>query len=103
MKLRQMAGNVLKLGVLGACAFGIYKWQAAGPQSSDVTAFAERACVDEIGSRYAVSNIRPISIKKSENGLVVRASVKTSRGTPAMAICLTNTHGGVRDVMIDER
>lgn len=103
MKIRHIIANLFKVAFLGACVYGVIKWQDIGPQNNEEADFAERACVDEIGARYNVSNIRPVSTKKSPNGFVVRASVKTTTGTPAMAVCLANTHGGVRDVTINER
>ena len=103
MGIRQITGNLLAIAILGAAGYGFLHWQGGGTGDSESAAFAERACVDEAGARYNVTNIKPISIKKSANGFVVRASVRTARGTPAMAICLANTHGGVRDISIDER
>ncbi len=79
------------------------KWQATGNDSSDVTKFAEQACIDEIGVRYNVSNMRPYDVDENSNGYVVRVSVTSTRGTPAKVICLTNRNGGIRDIMIDER
>ena len=103
MRVRQVIDNLLKIAVFAACVYAFVKWQGIGPQSSEATDFAERACTDAAGSRYNVSNIKPVSVKSSNDGFVVRASVTTRKGTPAMVICLTNAHGGVTDIMIDSR
>ena len=103
MRISQVVGNVVKLALLGAIAYGVIKWQGMGTQDSEATAFAERACVDAAGTRYDVTGVRPTSIKKSNDGFVVRLTVTTATGNPAMVICLANEYGGVRDVSIEER
>jgi hypothetical protein len=43
------------------------------------------------------------SVKETNIGYVVRASVTLPKGTVAKVYCLTNTHGGVREITIEER
>jgi len=65
--------------------------------------FAENACVDEIGNRYKVSSTKVYNVMDTGNGYSVRATATLTRGVPVKIICLTNAHGGVRDIAIDER
>ena len=103
MRVRQITGNIVKLAILGACVYAAMKWQAGESQDSGLKAFAESACVDEIGSRYKVSTVRVYELRENSNGFTVRASATLARGAPVKIVCLTNPHGGVREVTIDER
>ena len=103
MRAHQIAGPVFKLAILGACVYAVMKWQVGESQDGAVRAFAESACVDEIGSRYSVSAVRVYDLKENSNGYTVRASGTLARGTPVKIVCLTSPHGGVRDVAIDQR
>jgi hypothetical protein len=101
--MRQIAGGLLKAAILGACVYGVVKWQYAETQDGDVAEFAQKACIDEIGARYNVTNAKPYDVRETGNGYVVRVSVTSARGTPAKVTCLTNSHGGLRDITIEER
>lgn len=79
------------------------KWEFTKPQDDDVNDFAEKACVDEIRDRFDVSTVRAYAVNETNNGYVVRASVTFARGTVAKVYCLTNVHGGVKEIMIEER
>ncbi len=79
------------------------KWGPIELREDDVNEFAEKACIDEIRSRYGASTVNVYEVNESNNGYVVRASVGLARGKRAKGICLTNVHGGVREITIDER
>lgn len=96
-------GNILLLAAAGASIYALVKWEFIGPQEDEVSDFAEKACVDEISKRYDVSTVRAYSVNETNNGYVVRASVTLARGAPAKVYCLTNAHGGVKELGIEER
>ena len=103
MNIGTAIGNILKAAVVGGCIYAVVTWQFAKTQDDDVGDFAERACVDEIGARYDASTVRAYSVKKTNNGYIVRASITLPRGTTAKVYCLTNAHGGVKEITIEER
>jgi len=99
----KLIGNVLKAALVCACVYGIMNWESIRSEDDETGDFAKKSCVDEIGDRYDVSRVRAYEVNENINGYVVRASVTLARGTPAKVICLTNAHGGVREITIDER
>ncbi len=101
--MRQAIGNILKLAVLCGLAYMVYNWQFDEPGGGDVTDFARRACLDEAGRRYDVSNARVYEVTSNERGYVVRITAKRARGNSVKVVCLTNSHGGVTDLTIEER
>lgn len=103
MNIGEISGNIVKALIVGGAIYGVVNWQSIKPQSDEITDFAERACIDEINSRFNVSTVRVYSIKQANNGLVVRATVTLARGATAKVYCLTNSHGGVREITIKER
>jgi len=103
MIVGKLIGNVLKVALAGACVYGIVNWESIMPQNDTVVDFAKKACVDEISDRYAVTQVRAYEVNENNNGYIVRASVTLARGEPAKVVCLTNAHGGVREITIDER
>jgi hypothetical protein len=103
MKIGEIGSNLVKALIVGGAIYGVVNWQANKPQGDEFTDFAERACTDEINSRYDVSTVRVYSIKNTNNGFVVRATVTLARGATAKVYCLTNSHGGVKEVTIEER
>ncbi len=104
MKIGEVGGNIVKALIVGGAIYGVVNWQSIEPQSDEITDFAERACIDEINSRFDVSRVRVYSIKQANNGgLIVRATVTLARGATAKVYCLTNSHGGVKEVTIEER
>lgn len=103
MRARQITGNLFKLAILCACIFAFTKWQAAESEDRGFREFAENACIDEIGGRYNVSGTRVYNVIETGDGYSVRASATSARGTPVKIVCLANSHGGVRDIVIDER
>ncbi len=103
MKIGETIGNILKAVIVSGCIYGIVKWDFIKPQDGDISDFAEKACVDEIGDRFEASRVKAYAVNESNNGYVVRASVTLARGTIAKVYCLTNAHGGVKEITIEER
>ncbi len=103
MKIGETIGDILKAVLVCGCIYGIVKWEFIKPQHDDVIDFAEKACVDEIGDRFDASTVRAYAVNENNNGYVVRASVTLARGTTARVYCLTNVHGGVKEITIEER
>lgn len=95
--------SLIKFAILGACIYGAMKWQVITPRDNGVAEFAKTDCVAGIGDRYDVSNIRAYDVRETNNGFAVRASATSARGTAVKLVCLTNAHGGVREITIDER
>jgi len=98
----QSIGTIIKIGLVAGCAYAVFKWNPIGPQDNDSTKFAEKACTDEISSRFNGSNIRIYDVNETNDGYVVRASITLDKGNTAKVVCLTNTHGSVREVTIKE-
>ncbi|NCF52696.1 hypothetical protein GWP57_13890 [Gammaproteobacteria bacterium] len=103
MTVREVIGDLLKIAFVCAGIYLIVNWDTVSPESDDVTGFAEKACVDEINARFEPSSIRAYAVNKTSNGYAVRVSIRLPRGTSAKVNCLTNPHGGVRDIVIEER
>ncbi len=101
--MRQVVGNILKLAVVLGLGYMIYTWQAGDGQDREVTEFASSACLDEAARRYDVANARVYDVAKNARGYAVRITVTLNRGQSAKVTCLTNPHGGVTDMAIDER
>lgn len=99
----QSIGTIVKIGLVAGCAYAVFKWNPINVQDDDSIKFAEKACTDEISSRFNGSNIRIYAVNETNNGYVVRASITLDRGNTAKVVCLTNTHGSVREVTIEER
>jgi hypothetical protein len=103
MNIGQLSATIVKVVIVGGCIYGIVNWQVNKPQGDEIGDFAERACIDEIRNRFDVSTLRVYAINKNRNGYVVRATLTMPRGNTANVYCLTNTHGGVKEVTINER
>lgn len=99
----QSVSSLIKLAVLAGCAFALYKWSPIGKQANESIQFAESACRDEARARFGGTSIRVYDVNETNDGYVVRTSITLSNGKVAKVICVTNTHGSVRDVTIDER
>ena len=98
----QSIGTIIKIGLVAGCAYAVFKWNPISLQDDDSTKFAENACTDEISSRFNGSNVRIYAVTETNDGYVVRASITLDKGNTAKVICLTNTHGSVREVTIEE-
>ena len=100
---RRITGNIFKLAILCACVFAVIRWQADESQDGSIKEFAENACLREISARYNVNGLKTYQVKTTANGYSVRASATSAGGARIKIVCITNTHGGVRDISIDER
>jgi hypothetical protein len=101
-RIGQSINTIVKIGLVAGCVYVLLKWNPINPQDDDSTKFAEKACADEFSSRFNASNIRIYAVNETNDGYVVRASITLDRGNTAKVICLTNTHGSVREVTIEE-
>ena len=103
MIVGKLIGDVFKAALVCACVYGIVNWESISQRDGAVVDFAKNACVDAIRGRYDVSKVRTYEVNENSNGYVVRASVTLAKGTSAKVVCLTNAHGGVREIGIEER
>jgi predicted transcriptional regulator len=103
MNISNAIGSLVKGALLLGVVYGILNWQEIGPVSDDVRDFAENACITEIKQEFDVTRVRAFSIEETINGYTVHASVTLAKGNTASVKCLTNVHGGVRDIVIEER
>jgi len=102
MKIAAAFGTLVKVALVLGIIYAIMKSGVIGPQGDDLSEFAEQACIDGIRGRYDTTTMRVYSVKESNNGYVVRASVTLAKGNVAKVYCLTNEHGGIRDIAIEE-
>ena len=103
MSIGKNIGTVLKIVLLIGCIYVFVKWDSIKPQDDNDGDYAKQSCIDEIGDRYAASAVSVYAVKKTENGYVVRASVTLARGPRAKVYCLTNEHGRVEDIIVEEQ
>ena len=103
MNIGAPIGNVIKVAIVLGCIYALVKWEFVETQDDDVRGFAEKACIDEIEDRFDTSTVRIYTVNETNNGYVVRATVTLARGNIAKVYCLTNTHGGVEEITIEER
>jgi hypothetical protein len=102
-RIGQSIDTIIKIGLVAGCVYALLKWNPISLQDDDSIKFAEKACGDEISSRFNASNLRIYAVKENNEGYVVRASISLDNGNTAKVVCLTNTHGSIRDVTIEER
>lgn len=103
MKAGSTVGNLVALAVVGVGIYAFLNWDSVRPQGDENSSYAERVCVAEISSRYSDTAVNPYSIKKTRKGYVVRASITLPNGKRIKAYCLTNDHGGVEEIRIEEQ
>jgi hypothetical protein len=103
MNIGASIGNVFKVALVLGGIYAFVKWEFTETQDDDVRSFAEKACIDAIEDRFDTSTVRIYTVNESNNGYVVRATVTLARGNIAKVYCLTNTHGGVEEITIEER
>ena len=87
MRIPQFIKSLFTGAVIVGCAYFALNWHGSSSQDDD---------------RLHASNIRPYEVRESHDGYVVRASVTLAKGKPAKVMCMTNSHGGVRDISINE-
>ena len=103
MKTSSAFGNLIALAVVGGGIYAFLNWESIKPRGDENSSYAERACSAEIRSRYSETAVNIYSVKKNPKGYVVRASIKLPGDRPAIIYCLTNDHGGVEEIRIEER
>ena len=103
MRIQTALGHIFKAAVLVAGFYAVLNWETITSSKNDAKSFAERACITGISDRYKVSGVKPYSIKENSNGFVVRASINLPNGSAAKVFCLTNSHGGVQEITIEQR
>lgn len=103
MNISKAIGNIVKAAILIGIAYGVLNWQDINLTDDGVKGFAEKACISEITQRFNVTTVRAYAINENSNGYVVRVTATLAKGNTAKVVCLTNFHGGVRDITIEER
>jgi len=103
MNIGASIGNVFKIALVLGGIYAFVKWEFTETQDDDVRSIAEKACIDAIEARFDTSTVRIYTVNESNNGYVVRATATLARGNTAKVYCLTNTHGGVEEITIEER
>jgi hypothetical protein len=104
MKIGKTIGGIIKAALLVGLIYAVVNWRDVDKvDDDDVRDFAEQACITEIGHRYNVSTARVYAVNENSNGYTVRVTVTLAKGNTAKVNCLTNTHGGVKDITIEER
>lgn len=96
-----MLDNLLKIGLLGAIAYGAWYWYSMESTSGGSTTHIEQACRDAINSRFDLTRVRVFDVRENSNGYTVRASGTLGNGGAAKLVCLTSRNGDVRDVTIE--
>lgn len=103
MNISKAIGNIVKAAILIGIAYGVLNWQDINLTDDGVKGFAEKACISEITQRFNVTTVRAYAINENSNGYVVRVTATLAKGNTAKVVCLTNVHGGVKDITIEER
>ena len=103
MKIGKTIGGIIKAALLVGLIYAVMNWRDVDKEDDDVRGFAEQACITEIGHRYNVSTASVYAVNENNNGYTVRVTVTLAKGNTAKVNCLTNTHGGVKDITIEER
>ena len=103
MRIGETFGSIVKAALLFGLIYGVVKWQDISLVDDDIRDFAEHACITEIGHRFDVSTVRAYAVDENSNGYLVHATATLAKGGTAKVNCLTNVHGGVKDITIEER
>ena len=103
MNISHAIGTLVKIALVAGCIYWLMKWNSSDQQDDADIAFAEKACVSEISSRYNTSAVRTYAANENSNGYVIRASITLPAGETAKVICLSNANGRVRELTIEER
>jgi len=103
MNIAKSFGNLLTAAIAIGCIYAFLNWESINPAADDIGDYAKRACADEIASRFDSQSANVYAVDKTNRGYVVRASMTLTRGTAVKVTCLTNEHGRVEEVRVDER
>ena len=105
MKLSGIVGSTIKLVVILGCIYALTKYGYLDQKQnndSELSAYAEQSCVDEIRSRFDTTSVNTYAVEENSNGYTIRASVGLARGTKMKIVCLANEQGGIREITIQE-
>ena len=103
MNIRETVFGIGKFALLVGLIYAVVNWKDDNLLGNGVQDFAEQSCIDEIKKRFEVSRVSTFAVNENNTGYVVRATAALTKGGNAKVTCLTNRHGGVRDVAIEER
>lgn len=103
LAIKSFLGNLLKIALLGAIAYGLWSWYGQQGTPGSPTVYAERECVDAIDSRYELTGVNVFDVTENRHGFVVRATGAREDGTRVRIVCLTSSNGRVRDITVEHR
>ena len=103
MRASNVLSNLVALGIIAAIGYLFMNWNSGATSDDDNSTYAERSCIDEMRSRYDSTRVRVNSVEPNSNGFVVKGNMTLARGGTAKLTCLTNHHGRVTEVIIEER
>ena len=103
MRIGDSINTFLTAAIAVGCIYALWTWQFDESENGNNSAYAESACVDEIGARFAATVVNVYAVEETARGFVVRASATLSKGTSARIYCVTNEFGRVEDVRLLER
>lgn len=103
MRLLQRIGSLLKLAIVCGLLYALVSWGLNESQTDEYYGHAEGGCADAIRHRLDVTSVSVYSVKKKDNGYVVRASAMLSRGKSVKVYCLADRYGGIEDIQVNER
>ena len=103
MNIGGTIGNFLKAVIVLGLIYMFARWQFDKSPDDNNSDYVKQACIDGINDRFDVTSVTAYGVNKTQKGFVVRASITLAKGTPAKVYCLTNEHGGVEEIRIEER
>lgn len=103
MSIRETVFGIGKAALLVGLIYAVVNWKDDSLLGNDVQDFAEKTCVDAIKQRIDASRVSIYAVNENDTGFVVRTTVALNKGGNAKVVCLTNTHGGIMDIAIEER
>lgn len=103
MSIAKSISNLVVAAIVVGGAYLFLNRESNEPGGDELSAYAKRACADEIVSRFDTQSANVYRVDKNSKGFVVRASMTLTSGTPVKVICLANENGRIEDVTVDER
>jgi len=103
MNIRETVFGIGKAALLVGLIYAVVNWKDDNLLGNGVQDFAEKTCVDEIAQRIDTSRVSTYAIDESNTGYVVHTTVALAKGGNAKVTCVTNRHGGIKDIAIEER
>ena len=103
MNIRETVFDIGKFALLVGLIYAVVNWKDDNLLGNGVQDFAEQSCIDEIKTRINASRISVYAVSENNTGFVVRTTVALAKDRTAKVTCLTNRHGGIKDIEIEER